>query len=145
MFDYWGVWWGMVILGVTGLILYDPVLTSDFAPGWMLNVMLWIHRVEAILAMVHIFTVHFFIENFRPSTFPFGASMFSGSNPLDEMRREHPAWVERLEAEGRLEAALAPEVPIPLRLLYFGFGYAIMALGVVLLVYSLANVAYVTL
>lgn len=144
-FDYWGVWWGMVILGVTGLILYDPVLTSDFAPGWMLNVMLWVHRVEAILAMAHIFTVHFFIENFRPAAFPFGDAIFSGSTELDDARREHPAWVERLERNGQLDAALVPRVPIPIRILYFGFGYAIIALGVVLVVYSIANVAYVTL
>ena len=37
-------------LGVTGLMLYNPVLTSDFMPGWLLNVALWVHRIEAVLA-----------------------------------------------------------------------------------------------
>ncbi len=36
-FDYWAVWWGLIIVGVTGLMLYNPVLTSDYVPGWLLN------------------------------------------------------------------------------------------------------------
>ena len=30
----------------------------------------WVHKLEAILAMAHIFVVHFFIESYRPSAFP---------------------------------------------------------------------------
>lgn len=144
-FDYWAVWWGFTIVGVTGLMLYNPVLTSQYMPGWLLNVVLWVHRIEAVLAMAHIFSIHFFIEHWRPRCFPFSATMFEGSKDLEHIRQEHPAWIARLEAEGRLNEALVAPAPIPLRILYFGFGYAIIALGVFLLVFGLINVTLLTL
>ncbi len=144
-FDYWAVWWGLIIVGVTGLMLYNPVLTSDFMPGWLLNIALWVHRIEAVLAMGHIFTIHFTVEHWRPSAFPYNASMFDGSVDLEEARHEHPAWVECLEKEGRLEEALVPPPPVPLRILYFVFGYAIIALGLFLLVFAIINAALLTL
>jgi len=144
-FDYWAVWWGLVIVGVTGLILYDPVLSSDFMPGWLVNVALWVHRIEAALAMGHIFTVHFFVEHFRPQAFPYGDAMFSGTLSLDKAREEHSLWVERLENEGRLQQELTKEPPVPLRILYFGVGYALIGLGLFLLVFALVNITAITL
>lgn len=144
-FDYWAVWWGFVIVGVTGLMLYDPVLTSDYLPGWVLNVVLWVHRIESVLAMGHVFTVHFVVEHWRPRTFPFNDAMFDGSVPLEEARADHPLWVDRLEREGRLATELVPAPPVWLRLLYFGFGYAVMALGLFLLIFGVMNVTLLTL
>lgn len=144
-FDYWAVWWGLMIVGITGLMLYDPVLTSDYMPGWMLNMALWVHRIEAVLAMGHIFTIHFTVEHWRPSSFPFNASMFDGSMDLEEAKHEHPEWVARLEKEGRLDEAVVPPPPVPLRILYFVFGYSIILLGLFLLVFAIANAALLTL
>ncbi len=144
-FDYWAVWWGFMIVGITGLMLYDPVLTSDYMPGWLLNVALWVHRIEAVLAMAHIFTIHFFIEHWRPRCFPFSATIFEGSKDIEHMREEHPAWIARLEAEGRLEQAMVDPAPVPVRILYFGVGYAIIGLGLFLLIFGLLNVALLTL
>ncbi len=144
-FDYWAVWWGLIIVGVTGLMLYNPVLTSDYMPGWLLNVALWVHRIEAVLAMGHIFTIHFAVEHWRPSSFPFNAAMFDGTMDIEEARHEHPEWVARLEREGRLEMAMVPPPPVPLRICYFLFGYSIILLGLFLLVFSIANAALLTL
>lgn len=139
-FDYWAVWWGLVIVGATGLLIYNPILSADYIPGWFYNVALWIHRIEALLAMGHIFTVHFFIEHFRPSTFPFSATMFDGGMSLDHAREQHPRWVERLEREGRLQAHLISRPVLAVRLLHLAFGYAMIALGVFLLVGFIAYV-----
>jgi cytochrome b subunit of formate dehydrogenase len=144
-FDYWAVWWGLMIVGITGLMLYDPVLTSDYMPGWTLNVALWVHRIEAVLAMGYTFIIHFTIEHWRPSAFPFNAAMFDGTMDLEEAKHEHPEWVARLDREGRLGEALAIPPPVPLRILYFLFGYSIIILGVFLLVFAIANAALLTL
>ena len=53
----------------------------------MLNVALWVHRIEAVLAMGHIFTVHFTVEHWQPGNFPFNAGMFDGTMPLEEARK----------------------------------------------------------
>lgn len=144
-FDYWAVWWGLIIVGVTGLMLYDPVLTSEFMPGWLLNIALWIHRIEAVLAMGHIFTIHFTVEHWRPSAFPYNAAMFDGRITLEEAMDEHPGWVARLEKAGQLDQALVSPPPVPLRILYFVVGYAIILLGLFLLVFAIANAALLTL
>jgi cytochrome b subunit of formate dehydrogenase len=144
-FDYWAVWWGFFIVGITGLMLYNPVLTSDFFPGWFLNIALWIHRLEALLAMGHIFTIHFTVEHFRPNTFPFNSAMFDGTVPLEEAESDHSAWVARLRQEGRLEAELVSQPPVWLRIIHFCFGYAMIILGVFLLIFALINVTALTL
>jgi len=144
-FDYWAVWWGLIIVGVTGLMLYDPILSAEYMPGWMFNIALWVHRIEAVLAMAHIFTIHFFVEHFRRSVFPFSATMFDGGMTVEHIRHEHPAWLDRLEKEGRLEEMVVPEPPIALRIIYFGFGYAMILLGLFLLVYGIINVFLLTL
>ena len=144
-FDYWAVWWGLMIVGITGLMLYNPVLTSDYMPGWLLNVALWVHRIEAVLAMGHIFTVHFTVEHWRPSSFPYNAAMFDGTMDLEEAKREHAGWVARLEREGFLDDARVAPPPVPLRILYFVFGYSIIILGIYLLVFALINAALLTL
>ena len=144
-FDYWAVWWGLMVVGITGLILYNPVLTSDYMPGWLLNVALWVHRIEALLAMGHVFTIHFFVENFRPTALPFNAAMFDGTMPLEHARTEHSAWVARLEREGRLDGELVAEPPVILRIVYFMTGYAMIGLGLFLLVFAILNFGALTL
>ena len=144
-FDYWAVWWGFMIVGISGLMLYNPVLSSEYMPGWLLNVALWVHRIEAVLAMAHIFTIHFFIENWRPRTFPFSDTIFTGSKDIEHLREEHPAWIARLESEGRLGGLMVAPSPVAVRILYFGVGYALIGLGVFLLVFALVNVALLTL
>jgi len=138
-FDYWAVWWGTMIVGITGLVMFDPLITSDYLPGWSLNVARWVHKIEALLAMAHIFVVHFFVESYRPRAFPLNDHVFHGAANLDALRHEHPEWVARLEAEGRLDELTIQQPPRAVQMVYFTFGFAMVALGVVLLVGAVWN------
>jgi len=53
--------------------------------------------------------------------------------------------VERLKQDGRLDELLVSPPPVPLRILYFVVGYAIILLGLFLLVFAIANAALLTL
>lgn len=141
-FDYWAVFWGMVIIGGSGLILYDPLATSRLLPGWGINVALWVHRLEAALAMAHVFLIHFFIGHLRPHHFPMDMAMFEGGVPLGKARGERAAWLERLEGAGGL--VLVPAVSLPRRLVFLVFGLAVVAFCVYLLIGGLVNVTRVT-
>ncbi len=66
-------------------------------PGWVFNVLLWVHRIEALLAIAHVTTIHFFIGHLRRHNFPMDLAMFEGSVDLEKARHERPAWVERME------------------------------------------------
>jgi len=143
-FDYWAVFWGIPILGITGLLMAYPLIASRFMPGWILNVTLWVHRIEAILAMGHVFIINFFIAHLRRHNFPMDRSMFEGSVSLNHTRHEKPAWVERLEQEGKLESVLVPEAGAGRRALIYLFGYSAVAVGIFLLIGGLVNSPYIT-
>ncbi len=138
-FDYWAVFWGIIILGGTGLILYNPMASSLYIPGWGLNVALWVHRIEASLAMAHVFIIHFFIGHLRRYNFPMDLVMFEGSIDLEKVRHERPAWVERLELQGTLKGLLDQSSPLYLRIVYYAFGFAILIGCLYLLVHGLAT------
>lgn len=140
-FDYWAVWWGLIIVGSTGLILFDPVLTAKVFPGWTMNVARWVHKIEALLAMGHIFVVHFFIESYRPKAFPLNTHVFHGAADLDHITQEHPAWVERLQSQGKLNDHLTTQPPKLVQFAYFGFGVSMVALGLFLMAAMIAFAA----
>ncbi|MDI6854003.1 MAG: cytochrome b/b6 domain-containing protein [Deltaproteobacteria bacterium] len=133
-FDYWAVFWGLPLLGVTGLVLMYPVGASRYMPGWSLNVMLLLHRAEALLAMLYIFIIHFSIGHLRRGMFPMNECMFAGSVELEKELKEKPAWIARLQEDGRLEEVMVPGPPTWYRVMYFVFGYAVLTVGIYLLI-----------
>ena len=116
-FDYWAVFWGVAIIGGSGLLLWFPALFSSWVPGWVFNVATIVHGDEALLALVFIFTIHFFNGQLRPDKFPLDVVVFTGRATQEYMEEEHPVEMERLAEEGRLEQRLAPPPP---RALYIG-------------------------
>ncbi len=105
-FDYWAPFWGLTIVGVSGVMLWFPELTSRFLPGWVFNVGTIVHGEEAFLAAVFLFSVHFFNCHFRPDKFPQDICMFTGCVPLHEYKHEHAVDYQRLVDSGELEKYL---------------------------------------
>jgi cytochrome b subunit of formate dehydrogenase len=122
-FDYWAPFWGVTIIGVSGLMMWFPHVTASFLPGWVFNVAMIFHGEEAILAVVFLFTVHFFNNHFRPDKFPLDTVMFTGSVPLEEFRHEHRVEYDRLMRSGELGKYLvdAPSRPMTVRVTILGF------------------------
>jgi cytochrome b subunit of formate dehydrogenase/nitrate/TMAO reductase-like tetraheme cytochrome c subunit len=112
-FDYWAPFWGMTIIGISGLFMWFPAKAAEFLPGWVFNVAQIVHGEEAFLAAVFLFTVHFFNNHFRPDKFPQDTTMFTGRVPLELYKHEHRREYERLLASGELERYLvsAPTGP----------------------------------
>jgi len=143
-FDYWAVFWGIPLLGVTGLIMAFPLVSTRFIPGWGLNVVFWIHRIEAVLAMCHVFIIHFFIAHLRRHSFPMDRAMFEGSVDLAAARHEKPAWIARLEQTGKLQSQLVAEISVGRKALLYVFGYAAVGFGIFLLIGGLVNSTSIT-
>jgi cytochrome b subunit of formate dehydrogenase len=106
-FDYWAVFWGMLIIGSSGLMLWFPEFFARFLPGWVFNVALLVHGEEALLAVGFIVTIHFFNSHMRPGKFPMDMVMFTGVVPEREYARERPLEYARLKSTGALESRLA--------------------------------------
>jgi cytochrome b subunit of formate dehydrogenase len=113
-FDYWAPFWGMTIIGVSGVMMWFPAVTASMLPGWVFNVAAIVHGEEAILAVVFLFTVHFFNNHFRPDKFPLDTTMFTGSVPLELYMHEHRREYDRLVESGELDKYLvaAPSQPM---------------------------------
>ena len=138
-FDYWAVFWGMFIIGGSGLLLWFPFFFSTFLPGWMFNIATLIHGEEALLAVGFIFTIHFFNGHVRPEKFPMDPVIFTGRITEHEMLEERGAEYDRLVAQGRLEATEAPAPTPGLRTLAYAIGIPAVTIGtitVILIIYS---------
>jgi predicted CXXCH cytochrome family protein len=139
-FDYFAVFWGMFIIGSTGVLLWFPELFTHFIPGWTVNVATILHSDEALLAVAFIFTVHFFNTHFRPDKFPMDPVIFTGRVPLEELKRDKPREYEELVARGELEQHLVDPYPVKLERAFKVFGFTALAVGlmlIALIVYSM--------
>ncbi len=132
-FDYWAPFWGVTIIGVSGLLMWLPTLTATWLPGWVFNVAAIFHGEEAFLAVVFLFTVHFFNNHFRPDKFPVEIVMFTGTMPLEHYRREHPLEYQRLAASGELDQHVVDAPSAPMTLASKLLGFALIATGLTLL------------
>ncbi len=97
-FDYWAVFWGMGIIGLSGLFLAFPVHSSYLFPMWSVN---WIwevisimHSDEALLAIVFILFWHFYNEHLRWDKFPMSMTWITGRITIEQMKHEHPLEYE---------------------------------------------------
>lgn len=128
-FDYFAVFWGIAVIGSTGLILWFSEFFTHFLPGQFINVATIIHSDEALLATGFIFTVHFFNTHLRPEKFPMDIVIFTGRMPVEELKHDKPAEYEALVRKGELEKYLVePYPPIVLRSMRV-FGWTALAIG----------------
>lgn len=104
-FDYWGVFWGMAIIGISGYAMWFAPFFARFLPGSWLNIALLVHGEEALLAAWFIFAVHFFNTHLRPGSFPMDLVIFTGRETEKELKERHPEEYERLLKEGKLQTA----------------------------------------
>jgi cytochrome b subunit of formate dehydrogenase len=133
-FDYFAVFWGVFIIGFSGLIMWFPEWFTQFAPGWIINVALIIHSDEALLAAGFIFTIHFFNTHFRLEKFPMDTVIFSGRISKTEMLHERKRWYDRLVATGKLDQHRLRDEWDRWKGIARFFGYLFFGLGLVLLV-----------
>lgn len=113
-FDYFAVFWGVVIIGSTGLMLWFPEFFTRFLPGWIINVATIVHSDEALLAAGFIFTVHFFNTHFRPDKFPMDTVIFTGRMPVEEFMHDRPHEYRELMKDRRLKKYLVEPMPAPM-------------------------------
>ncbi|MFY9673807.1 MAG: hypothetical protein WB817_04075 [Terriglobales bacterium] len=110
-FDYFAVFWGIAVIGSTGLTLWFPVFFTRLLPGSFINVATIIHSDEALLATGFIFTVHFFNTHLRPEKFPMDTTVFTGHMPLAELKRDKPLEYKALVESGQLESYMEEPQP----------------------------------
>lgn len=141
-FDFWAEVWGVGFIGLTGLVMWFPIVATSVLPGWAVNLCHILHSYEALLATGFIFSVHFFHANLRPGKFPMDPIIFTGRIPEEELALERPAEYARMKADGRLEReALPPPDPALVRKAYV-VGGTLLSIGLLLLGLMLIALAF---
>jgi cytochrome b subunit of formate dehydrogenase len=139
-FDFMAVFWGVAVIGTTGLTLWFPEIFTIVIPGYWINIATIIHSDEALLASGFIFTIHFFNTHLRPEKFPMDPVIFTGTMPLDELKHERPREYAQLVAEGKLDEVKVPPTPRWFFVVSHIFGFTALAIGlslVVSIIYSM--------
>lgn len=133
-FDYFAVFWGVAIIGASGLIMWIPDTVTRFVPGWIINIAMVVHSDEALLAAGFIFTFHFFNTHFRLEKFPMDTVIFSGRISKTEMLHERRRWYDRLVAEGRLDQHRVRDDWESRKSIMRGVGFTFFGIGLILLI-----------
>ncbi|MFO7609488.1 MAG: cytochrome c3 family protein [Candidatus Krumholzibacteriia bacterium] len=141
-FDYFAVFWGVGMIGVSGLMLWYPEFFTLFLPGWFINVATIIHSDEALLATGFIFTIHFFNTHFRPDRFPMDPVIFTGRMTLEEFKEDRPREYEQLVAEGRLEEHMVEPLEEGFVKALKVFGFTALTIGMALIVLIIYAVVF---
>jgi cytochrome b subunit of formate dehydrogenase len=136
-FDYWAVFWGMIVIGFSGYAMWFAPFFAHFLPGWALNAVLVIHSEEGLLAILFIFSIHFVNTHLRPDSFPMDMVIFTGVESEEEFKHKRPLEYQRMVAEGKLESRIA-EKP---QKWFVNFsriiGFVAISVGIILLILTL--------
>ncbi|MCB2229174.1 cytochrome c3 family protein [bacterium] len=135
-FDYFAVFWGVTVIGATGLVLWFPEFFTIFLPGWIINVATIVHSDEALLAVAFIFTVHFFNTHFRPDKFPMDTVIFTGRMPVEELKHDRPREYRELINSRQIRKHLVEPLPpyVVRGLKVFGTVALLIGLALILLI-----------
>ncbi|MCB8998551.1 MAG: hypothetical protein H6540_00585 [Bacteroidales bacterium] len=137
-FDYMAVFWGIAVIGFSGLILWFPEYFTKIFPGWLINVAQIIHSDEALLAVGFIFTIHFFNTHLRPDAFPMDTVIFTGLVSLEDFKHDRPREYSELKESGRLKKVMVKRDAMPWyyrTIRVFGFlfvGFGLLLVGFII-------------
>ena len=133
-FDYLAVFWGIMIIGLSGLMLWLPMAFTSFLPGWTINAAYVIHSDEALLATGFIFVFHFFHTHLRPESFPMDVVIFTGKMSLQRFKVERPLEYRRLVDSNELQNYLVEPPTREERRRAYVWGTVFLTIGVLLAV-----------
>jgi cytochrome b subunit of formate dehydrogenase len=133
-FDYLAVFWGVAVIGISGLIRWQEEFFGNLFGGEFVSLATTIHREEALLATAFIFVVHFFNTHMRTEKFPMDVCVYTGVIPEEELKEERPEQWELLVDSGELDSLRTGAKPTITVLLSTIWGGLALATGLFLLV-----------
>ncbi|NIM92715.1 MAG: hypothetical protein GTO18_03235 [Anaerolineales bacterium] len=128
-FEYWAFVWGAIMMGVTGFILWNPIISARILPGELIPAAKAAHGGEALLAFLAIIVWHLYNVHIKH----FNKSMFTGYLTEEEMIEDHPLELADIKA-GTAERPLSPETRAR-RMRIFVPIYSIIAVAMLAAIY----------
>ncbi len=109
-FDYWAVYWGLIMMIGTGLVMwlfqgkFEPIIFGEINLAWGPEIITnYVHAIaremhsdEALLATLVIIGWHFYNVHFNPHKFPMSKVWLTGKITEKEMKDEHALEYEKM-------------------------------------------------
>lgn len=87
--EYWAFMWGMILMTVTGLLLWFNNTTLRYLSNWITDIATALHFYEAVLATLAILVWHFYWTMFDPEIYPMDMSWWHGRAPAAREAERH--------------------------------------------------------
>ncbi len=95
--EYLALIWGVLLMAVTGFILWFPEFFIYYLPVWSFETAEVIHYFEAWLATLAILVWHWFFVIFHPRVYPMNITWMDGKISEREMKEEHLLEYKRMK------------------------------------------------
>ncbi|MEJ5241244.1 MAG: cytochrome b/b6 domain-containing protein [Anaerolineales bacterium] len=92
--EYWALVWGLLVMGLTGFLMWNPILVTRYLPGEFIPAAKAAHGGEALLAVLAIILWHMYHVHIKR----FNKAMWTGYLSEEEMLEEHPLELADLKA-----------------------------------------------
>ncbi len=102
--EYWAMLWGLILMGLTGLMLWNPIATTNLLPGQFIPAAKSAHGNEGVLAVLAIILWHFYNVHIKKWNW----AMIKGTLSREEMEEEHALELAAIE-EGKAPQPLTGE------------------------------------
>jgi cytochrome b subunit of formate dehydrogenase/5-methylcytosine-specific restriction endonuclease McrA len=102
--EYWALVWGLIVMAVTGIMLWAKISVGRLLARWWLDVATAIHFYEAVLATLAIVVWHFYQVFLDPDVYPMNWAWWDGKMSFEHYRDEHGLDTETLLQAAREEA-----------------------------------------
>ena len=132
-FDYYAVFWGVIVIGLSGLLRWQDEFFGSLLGGGVISLADTIHKEEALLATAFIFIVHFFNTHLRAEKFPMDVSIYTGRISAKEFREERPEEWKRLREAGELDDLKVKPLGIAGNVLAYLWGIITLGTGLFML------------
>jgi len=98
-FQYWGVLIGILVMGLTGVILWFRDFSMAALPKWVMDVTLIVHGYEGTLVFIVLFFWHQYNAHLNPDVFPMDMTWINGKMSLEDLKKRHPLEYEKVMRE----------------------------------------------
>lgn len=127
--EYWAMLWGLVLMGLTGFMLWNPIATTQILPGVFIPAAKVAHGWEAVLAVAAIVIWHFYNVHIKHWNW----AMIKGRLTRSEMEEEHAGELVKIE-QGEVRPTPPPEVIRKRSTIYLPIA-SVVSLGLMLVLF----------
>jgi cytochrome b subunit of formate dehydrogenase len=92
--EYWAFIWGTVVMTITGFLMWNPIISTQYLPGQFIPAAKAAHGGEAVLAVLAIIIWHMYGVHIKR----LNKAMFTGLQTEEEMLHEHPLELADIKA-----------------------------------------------